>query len=133
MIEGMKAKVKILYKKKTGDAISRRNFMFQLATEIKEAYTKGKTAQLAGVLLPRFNNSHQNSIVNGCRKRKQNQVNVNCEQNKITKFFCRYRRSVCGKGRGCVKVECVDCLERCNFLCFCIPVCGLCKQQFDEK
>ena len=32
-----------LYKKKTGDAISRRNFMFQLATELREAYVQGKT------------------------------------------------------------------------------------------
>ena len=88
----MKAKVKMLYKKKIGDAISRRNFMFQLATELKEAYVQGKTAQLAGVLLPLFNNSHQNWIVNGSRKRKQSQVNVNCEQNKIAKFFCGCRK-----------------------------------------
>ena len=104
---GMKAKLKMLYKKKTGDAISKRNFMFQLTTEIKEAYVQRKTGQLAGVLLPLFNNSHQNSMVNGSRKRKQRQVNVNCEQNKIAKFFCGCRRSVCRKSRGCVKVECV--------------------------
>ena len=28
----------VLYKKKTGDAISRRNFMSQLATELREAH-----------------------------------------------------------------------------------------------
>ena len=28
----------VLYKKKTGDAISRRNFTFQLATELREAH-----------------------------------------------------------------------------------------------
>ena len=32
--------------------------MLQLATELKEAYVQGKTAQLVGVLLPLFNNSH---------------------------------------------------------------------------
>ena len=98
MIRDMKAKVKMLYKKKTGDAFSRRNFMLQLAIELKEAYVQGKTVQLAGVLLPLFNNSHLNSIVNGSRKRKQSQVNVNCEQNKTAKFFCGCRRSVCEKG-----------------------------------
>ena len=32
----------MLYKKKTGDAISRRNIMFQLATELREAHVQGK-------------------------------------------------------------------------------------------
>ena len=44
----------MLYKKKTGDAISKRNFMFQLATELREAHVQGKTAQLVAVLLPLF-------------------------------------------------------------------------------
>ena len=48
----------VMYKKKTGDAISRRNFMFQLAMELREAYVQGKTAQLAAVLLSHFNNSY---------------------------------------------------------------------------
>ena len=87
MIWGMKAKVKMLYKKKTGDAISRRNFMFQLATELREAYVQEKTAQLAKVLLPLFNNSHQNSIVNGSRKRKQSKVNVNVNKTKLQNSF----------------------------------------------
>ena len=55
----------MLYKKKTGDAISRRHFMFQLAIELREAHIQGKTAPLAAVLLPLFNNSYQNSIVHG--------------------------------------------------------------------
>ena len=92
--------------------------MFQLATKLREAHVQGKTAQLAAVLLPLFNNSYQNSIVHGSRKREQCQVNVNCEQNKTAKFCCGCRRSVCGKCTGCVKVECVDCVERYNFLCF---------------
>ena len=75
----------MLYKKKTGDTISKRNFMFQLDTELREAHVQGKTAQVAAVLLPHFNNFHQNSIVDGSRKRKRSQVNVNCEQNKTTK------------------------------------------------
>ena len=33
----------VLYKKKTGRAISRKNFMFQFATELKEAHVQGKT------------------------------------------------------------------------------------------
>ena len=81
----------MLYKKKTGDAISKKNFMFQLATELREVHVQGKTAQLVAVLLPLFNNS-QNSIVDGSRKRKQSQVNVNCEQNKTAKFCCGCRR-----------------------------------------
>ena len=40
----------VLYKKKNGDVISRRNFMFQLATELREAHIQGKTAPLATVL-----------------------------------------------------------------------------------
>ena len=46
----------VLYKKKTGDVISRRNFMFQLATELREAHVQGKTAPLPTALLPLFNN-----------------------------------------------------------------------------
>ena len=77
--------------------------MFQVSIELKEAYVHGKTAQLAGVLLPLFNDSHQNLIVNGSRKRKQSQINVNCEQNKTAKFFCGCCRSVYVKSTGCVK------------------------------
>ena len=58
----------VLYKKKTKDAISRRNFMFQLATELREAHVQGKTAPLAAVLPPLLNNSYQNLIVDGSRK-----------------------------------------------------------------
>ena len=92
----------VLYKKKTGDAISRRNFMFQLATELREAHVQGKTAPRAAVLSPFFCNFYQNSMVDGSRKRKQCQVGVNCEQNKSAKFCCRCCRSVCGKCTGCV-------------------------------
>ena len=100
----------VLYKKKTGDTISRRNFMFQLATELREAHGQGKTAPPAAVLPPLFNDFYQNSMVDGSRKRKQCQVSVKCEQNKSAKFCCR---SVCGKCTGCVKIECVLCAERC--------------------
>ena len=90
----------MLYKKKTGDAISKRNIMFQLVTELREAHVQGKIALLAAVLLLLFNNSYQNSIVDGSRKRKQSQANVICEQNKTAKFCCGCRRSVCGKCTG---------------------------------
>ena len=46
-------------------------------------------------------------------KKAGNAKLVNCEQNKTAKFCCGCRRSVCGKCTGCVKVECVDCDERC--------------------
>ena len=62
--------VYVLYKNKTGDAISRRNFMFQLATKLREARIQGKTAPLVAVLLPLFINSYQNSIVDESKKRK---------------------------------------------------------------
>ena len=68
--------------KKTGDATSRRNFMFQLPTEPREAHVQGKTAPPAAVLPPFFNNSYQNLMVDGSRRRKQCQINVNCEQKK---------------------------------------------------
>ena len=100
-------------KTKCGDAISRKNFMFQLATELREAHVQGKAAPRATVLPPLFNNSYQNSMVDKSRKRKQCQVNVNCEQNKTAKLCCGCRRSVCGKCTGCVKVECIDCAKRC--------------------
>ena len=51
--------------------------MFQLATELREAHVQGKTAPPAEVLPPLFNNFYQNSMVDGSRKRKQCQVNVN--------------------------------------------------------
>ena len=66
----------VLCRKKTGDAISRRNFIFQLALELREAHVQGKTVPPAAVLLPLFNNSYQISMVEGSRKRKQCQVNV---------------------------------------------------------
>ena len=59
-------------------------------------------------------------MLDGSRKQKQCQANVNCEQNKTAKFCYGCRRSVCGKCTGCVKVECVDWVERCNFICFCM-------------
>ena len=92
--------------------------MFQLSTELREAHVQGKISQLVAVFLPLFNNSDQNLVIDGSKKRKQSQVNLNCEQNKTAKFFCGCHRSVCGKCTGCVKVECVDCVERCIFLCF---------------
>ena len=78
--------------------------MFQLSTELREAHVQRKTAPLAAVLLSLFNNSYQNSIFDGSRKRKQSQANVNCEQNKTAKFCCECRRSVCGKCTDYVKV-----------------------------
>ena len=103
----------MLYKKKTGDAFSGRNFMFRLATELREACVQGKTAPLAPILPPLFNSSYQNSMVDESRKRKQCQGNVNCEQSKTAKFCCGCHKSVCGKCTGCVKVECVDCADCC--------------------
>ena len=88
----------VLYKKKTGDAILTRNFMFQLATELREAHVQGKTAPLAAVLLPLFSNSYENLIVERSRKQKQCQVNVNCKQNKLQNYVVnavdRFAKSV---------------------------------------
>ena len=47
----------MLYKKKTENAISRKNFIFPLAIELRKAQFQGKTAQLVAVLLLLFNNS----------------------------------------------------------------------------
>ena len=88
----------VLYKKKTGDAISRRNFMFQLATELREAHIQGKTAPPAAVLPLLFNNSYQNSMVDESRKRKQWQVNVNVNktnpQNSVVDAVDQFAESV---------------------------------------
>ena len=51
--------------------------MFQLSTELREAHVRRKTAPPAAVLPPLFNNSYQNSMVDGSKKRKECQVNVN--------------------------------------------------------
>ena len=82
--------------------------MFQLATELSEPHVQGKTAPLAAALLSLFNNSYQNPIVDGSRKRKQSQANVNCKQNKTAKFCSGCRRSVCGKCTGYVKVVWIE-------------------------
>ena len=87
--------------------------MFQLATELKEAHVQGKTEPPATVLPPLFNNSYQKSMVDKSRKRKQCQVNANYELNKTPKLGCGCRRTVCRKCTGCVKVECIDCAQRC--------------------
>ena len=91
-------------------SILRRNFTFQLATELREDHVQGKTDLLATVLFSLFNNSYQNLMVDKSRKRKQCQVNVNCEQNKIPKLCCGCRISVFGKCIDCIKVECIDCV-----------------------
>ena len=49
----------MLCKKKTGDAILRKNFMCQLATELREAHVQEKTAPPAATLLPLFSNSYK--------------------------------------------------------------------------
>ena len=98
----------VLYKKKTGGIISRRNFVFQFATELKEIHVQGKTAPRATVLPLLFNSSYQNSMVDKSRKKKQCQVNLNCEQNKTAKLCCGCRSSIFVKCTCCVKVKCGD-------------------------
>ena len=76
----------VSYKKKTRDVISKINFMFQLATELREAHIQGKTTPLSAVVPTLFHYSYQNLMVDGNRKRKQCQVNVSYEQNKSAEF-----------------------------------------------
>ena len=70
--------------------------MFQLATELREAHVQGKTAPPASVLPPLFNNSYQNSMVDGSRKQKQCQVNVNKTnlQNSVVDAVDQFAESV---------------------------------------
>ena len=55
-------------KEETEVANSRRNFMLELAIELREVHVQEKTA---AVLPPLFNNSYENSMVDGSRKRKR--------------------------------------------------------------
>ena len=83
--------------------------MFQLATVLKEAHVQIKTAPLAAVLPPLFNNFYKNSMVDKSRNRKQCQVNANSEQNKTAILFCGCLRLFCGKYTDCAKFEYMDC------------------------
>ena len=62
--------VYVFYKRKIGDSISRRSFMFHLGAELREAHVHGKTTPPAPVLPPIFNNSFQSSMIAGKQKAK---------------------------------------------------------------
>ena len=80
--------VYVLYKKKTGDSVSRKKFMFHLVAELRETHVHGKTIPQTLDLPSIFKNSFQSSMLGGNRKQKQCQINVNCKQNKSAKIFC---------------------------------------------
>ena len=93
----------VLYKKKTGDSISRRDFIFKLACELREDYiTERSSRRIAPA--QGLSSAGKKSL-----KRKQCQVAVNCKQNKTSNCCHKCNSTVCGNCTANSFVQCVIC------------------------
>ena len=88
----------ILYKETTGENISRQEFLFQLASELGDAYTKSKEKQL----LPTPSTSTDLCV------RKTCQIKF-CKGYKTTKICSKCEKYVCGKCTFQTKLICKQC------------------------
>ena len=93
------------YKKRTGDKVSRRDFLFKLAIELREDCIVERLIRNASIARP-----HSLSTAlkkNEVEKRKQCQTGANCSQNKISKLCFKCNKTVCGK---CIAKEFSECI-----------------------
>ena len=97
----------VLYKKRTGDKVSRRDFLLKLATELREDYISEKSSRNASVSGPPSLST--TSTKTKAEKRKQCQIAANCSQNKTSKLCCKCNKPVCGKCTAREHFECVRC------------------------
>ena len=93
----------VLYKKKTGDSISRRDFIFKLACELREDYIAERSSRRIAPAQG-LSTAGKKSV-----KRKQCQVAVNCKQNKTSNCCHKCNSTVCGNCTANSFVECVIC------------------------
>ena len=70
-------------KKQTGDKVSRRDFLFKFATELREVYIVEDQAET--LLLLDLSDYRQLLKNTKAEKRKQRQIAANCTQNKTSK------------------------------------------------
>ena len=84
------------YKKRTGDKVSRRSFLFKLATELRKNYIVEKSSRNSTIARPHsISTAHKKP-----KPRKQtvsNTVAANFTQNKTNKFCFKFNKTVCGK------------------------------------
>jgi len=83
----------VFYKMRTNEKISRRDFIFKLATELRQVYMNSKKPcgpqahHLPKVPLPGINTAP---------KRKKCQITAKCLQNKTAKYWHSCSKMVCG-------------------------------------
>ena len=97
----------VLFKKQTGDKVSRRDFLFKLAIELYEDCIVERLTGNASIARP-----HSLSTAlkkSEAEKRKQCQIGANCSQNKTSKLCFKCNKTVCGKCTAKEFSECVTC------------------------
>ena len=100
----------VLYKKRTGDKVSRQDFIFKLATELRENYIVERSRSKATIASPHtLPNARENRIA---KKRKQCEIAANCTQNKTKKRCLKCNKTVCGKCTTTELFECIRCAVR---------------------
>ena len=80
----------VLYKKRTGDNVSRRGFLFSLDAELREDYIVERSSKNSTIARP-----HSLSIAH--KKPKPRTIAANFTQNKTSKLCFKCNKTVCGK------------------------------------
>ena len=97
----------VLYKKRTGDKVSRRDFLFKLVIELCEDYIVERLTGNASIARP---HSLPTALKKSeAEKRKQCQIGANCSQKKTSKLCFKCNKTVCGKCTAKEFSECVTC------------------------
>ena len=82
----------MVYKKRTGDKISRRDFLFKLATELCEGYIVERSSRNGTIVT-----HYRQLLKNQSRESKQCQIAANFTQNRTSKPCFKFNKTVCGK------------------------------------
>ena len=102
----------VLYKKRTGDKISRRNFLFKLATELREDYFVKRSNIKTTITRPHSISTLTDPKKAKAEKRKQCQIAANCTQNKTSKLCFKCNKTVCSKCTATELSECIKCATK---------------------
>ena len=94
-------------KKQTGDKVSRRDFLFNLAAELPENYIVERSSRNTAIdrLHPLSTAPNKTKV----EKRKKCQIAANCTQNKTSKSCFKCKKMVYGKGTNSELPEFVMC------------------------
>ena len=104
--------VLVLYKKQTGDKISGRDFLFKLATELREDYFAKRSNSKTTITRPHSISTLTAPKKAKAEKRKQCQIATNCPQNKTSKLFFKCNKTVCGRCTATELSECINCATK---------------------